>query len=248
MSHARGEIGCGNSEGQEIVAYVIDWGTAPDWVVATTAVVGAFLAVRQLSALKKTEQQAADAHDAQVQIARATLIREIDRDFDSPPILASRQKLLALRNRFEAELEKKVPPMIHVQQILESARLVSDYVSKLWTESRTFDGDKTADKDNSADEYSLIMRLPLWCETVGHLCQRNLAPLDDILDLYDQVFIMTIGNLADHIRLRQEAPPHKNRRYLENAMYLYNEASKFKAARDAPVSAPPAKAATQWKR
>lgn len=217
-----------------------NWGSAADWVMAITAVVAAIAGFAQLLALRK-------ANDEAVQIARATLIREIDRDFDAPPIVASRQKLLVLRNRFEAEIGQRNPPLTHDKQILESARLISEYVSQVWQNSRTFDGDMASDKDKSADEYSLIMRLPLWCETVGHLCQRNLAPLDDILDLYDQVIIMTIGNLHEHIILRCEAPPHKNRRYLENALYLYREALRHKAARDAIIDTQPSKAATRWK-
>lgn len=222
-------------------AAAIDWGSVPDWVVAITAIVGVAFGLFQLRALRRSEE-------LQVQIARATLLREFDRDYESPEILASRQKILQVRNRFEDEVGRIRPALTDEQQIAEVARRCANYTTDIWEKSRTFDGDPTAAKDSSADEYALLMRLPSWCETVGHMCRRNLMPMADLLDLYDQLIVMTIGNIRQHINLRAERPPHKNSRYLENAVWLYEQAAEHKRKREAPVPTVPHRAPTRWDR
>jgi hypothetical protein len=215
------------------------WGNVADWVVAVTALVGVGFAIFQLRALRKTEQLS-------VQLARATLLRDFDRDYEGKDMLDSRLKLVVVRNRIETEVSQRKPKMSDAKQIEEVARLFSDHVTDIWEKSRTFDGNPNVDKDKSGDEYALLMRLPHWCETVGHLCRRNLIPLEDILDLYDQMVIMVIGNIILHIQMRADRPPHKNRRFLENAVWLYGEAINHKHKRDTPTQIAPRKAATEW--
>lgn len=219
---------------------LLDWGTVPDWVVAITAMFGVGAGLYQLSAIRLTNYQTA-------QFERAKLLLEFDRDFESLPMTESRQKLLVIRNRFESEV---AAPGLHLtaeQQIEEVARRISSYVSDVWRRSRTYDGDAAADKDSLADEYKLIMRVPGWCETLGHQCRRNLLPLGDVLDLYDQLIINTIGNLQHHIKLRSEEGPHKNQRYLENALWLYKEAEAQRAGRTKPIVADPSPSRIDWK-
>lgn len=206
---------------------VVNWGAVPDWIVAVTAVVGVAFASVQLRIAARSQRD-------QLQIAKATLLRELDRDFESDAIRQSRLKLLVIRSRFEVEAAAHKPALSHSDQVDRIAKLVSAHIHDIWEESRRFDGDKLADKDKSADEYALIMRLPYWCETVGHLCRRNLMPMDDLLDLYDQLIILCIGNVRDHITLRAESLPYKNRRFLQNALWLYAEAIKYREAHDAP--------------
>lgn len=217
----------------------VNWGSIPDWVVAVTAVIGVCVGLIQLHALSATERLS-------VQLARATLLREFDQDFESSEMQESRLKIMLVRSRFEAEVANRRPQIPDDRQISEVALLFSNYVTSVWEQSRTFDGDPNAAKDKSADEYQLLMRLPHWCETVGHLCRRNLVPLEDMLDLYDQMIIMVIGNIRQHIQIRADRPPHKNRRFLENAVWLYEQAKAHKLQRDTPPLSVPHKASTDW--
>jgi hypothetical protein len=218
---------------------VLDWGSVADWVVAVTAVVGVCFGLLQLRALGAAERLS-------VQLARATLLREFDQDFESPEMQESRLRIGVVRNRFEAEVASRKPQLSDEKQIAEVALQFSNHVTTIWEQTRTFDGDINAAKDKSADEYALLMRLPYWFETVGHLCKRNLVPLEDMLDLYDQVVIVVIGNILQHIQIRADRPPHKNRRFLENSVWLFERAKAHRKKRDTPPLSVPVVSETVW--
>ncbi|UZK65710.1 hypothetical protein [Sphingomonas sp. M1-B02] len=217
----------------------MDWGSVPDWIVAITAVVGVVAGLWQLNLIRREEHRSA-------QFERGKLLLEIDREFESSEVSQSRQKMGALRNRFESEVEKREPPVTKEEKDRIVAEKISKYADEVWTRSRTYDGDPSADKDSASDEYKLLMRVALWCETVGHLCERNLLPEDDVLDLYDQLVINVIGNLQAHIALRAERGA--NSRYLENALALCSKATGYKAMREEKLPRRPARSLVDWKR
>ena len=73
----------------------VSWGTLADWIVAAAALSAAVIARTQL-------RKGSSASRDQAQVARATLILEIDRDYESPNMQESRLALRALRNETEA--------------------------------------------------------------------------------------------------------------------------------------------------
>ena len=223
------------------MGYVIDWGSVPDWIVAATAAFGAGFAIRQLDALKKAEQQSALATeqsaiaiDAQVQIARATLILEIDERFESAEMLESRIAIRALRNRAVREAEAALRDGANLGEISDKTNeLFSGYVTKLWREFRTADAkepalEATKPEDQLADvagaQYSRLTLLLGWMETLGRLTEQNLIPADDMFELYDAVFIQVYGMFERHIADRRTEPPHPNDRWLEKAEWFRNHA------------------------
>ncbi len=217
------------------------WGTVADWTVAATAMFGVGAGLSQLSSIYRANYQTA-------QFERAKLLLDIDRDFEGDVLLAARQRTLVVRNRIEKEIEQLAPPLSAERQKAEIARRFSDYVTATWVRSRTFDGDPAAPRDDAAAEYMTLMRLPYWCETLGHQCRRNLVPLEDILDLYDQLIIFVIGDLVEHIRLRAENGAHRNPRYLENALWLYGEAARYKAEKESRPAGTVNRSRLDWRR
>lgn len=224
----------------------IDWGSVADWVTAVAAVVGLTFAALQIRALRVAEQQSAAANDASVQIARATLILSIDREYEGETLAASRKALRALRNRAEDVAASKHPGASHRKLAEEAAQEFTRELTAIWAEARKLnetdvEHSNAADRI-AADRYAQIMALPYWIETLGMLCQRELLPTDDILDLYDAVIIPTMRNFRDHIGFRREEPPYPNHRFLENAYWLYDRALEFKQQREQPPLHRPVKA------
>lgn len=217
------------------------WGTVADWTVVATAVIGIMAGLWQLSSIYRANYQTA-------QFERAKLLLELDRDFEGEVLLAARQRTLVVRNRIEREVEQLTPPLSAERQKEEIGRRFSDYVTETWMRSRTFDGDPDARRDDAANEYMTLMRLPYWCETLGHQCRRNLVPLDDILDLYDQLIIFVIGDLIEHIRLRAEHGAHRNPRYLEHALWLCEEAKRYKSEQESRPTGKVNRSRLDWRR
>ena len=239
---------------------IVDWGSVPEWIAALAAAIGVGFGLRQLDAIRQAEesgvQQAIAGREAQeatakshadwVQVQRARLLLEFDRDFEGESVTGSRKRALVVRNRIEAAVEKLSPPLSAERQRDEIARRFSDYATKVWIDSRTFDGDPDARQDTASAEYFTLMRLPYWCETLGHQCRRNLLPLADVLALYDQLIIFAVGNLREHIRLRAERGPHHNPRYLEHAVWLYDHALKHKDATTQLPQTDPGASRVDW--
>lgn len=96
------------------------------------------------------------------------------------------------------------------------------------------------------DHYTEIMALPFWMETVGMLGRRGLLPIDDVLDIYDAVVISTMQNFKKHFDRRRTEGTEPNGRFMENAYWLLDEAIAYKAKRDEPLPARPAKSQTKW--
>jgi hypothetical protein len=196
----------------------MDWGSVPAWLAVLTAISGATVALKQLALATKAQRD-------QVQIARANLLLSIDGAYEGAEIYKARKALRSLRNRAEAvvlnQVKKNKAPEALVSDICEEC---SHQLDQLWEKVKQFN-DQDVEKPDSigriaSDRYAELMTLPYWFETVGLLCQRNLLPTDDVLNLYDEVVITTMTSFANHISARRSEGPAKNRRLLENAGWL----------------------------
>lgn len=225
------------------------WGTVPDWLVAGAALVGIGVAWLQLSGLSRqlkgleTSEQlasqsakiAADAAYAQVQIARATLLLEIDRQFEGEYLMQSRVAIRALRNRAVKEARGRSRAGIGDAELAGVAdHLFSAYVTSLWQDFSNADANdstlsetKPEDKltDKAGYQYSLLTRLLGWFETVGRLVEENLISPDDVFELYDAVFIQVASYFEQHILDRRSEGPNRNDRWMEKALMLRNLAT-----------------------
>lgn len=236
----------------------MDWGTVPDWVMAVTASVGVGFGLVQLAAIRRSEgeavlqlEQQATAHRDRVQVERARLIMRLDEQFESAELKASRQALIAVRNRFEQEVEQQHSGASDKAKALEVAKRISAYVTKLWQDSRRADqggGGEHKLQDKAAPEYFLLMHLPNWLETVGHLCRSELVSLGDVLILYDQVIVKCIGNFEEHIKARADQGPIRNPRHMENALWLFEEAKKHMEEKDGPRPSETVRSGLDWGR
>lgn len=229
----------------------LDWGTVPAWLTAGIALLGTILALRQFQLSTRAKNDQVQAQNDQVQIARANLLLAIDKVFEGEEIYRSRKAVRSLRNRAEvvadrSNLQNKSPQ--GKKQAI--ANEVSHQLDKLWALAKSFDDvdvedPKSADRI-AIDRYSELMALANWIETVGMLCKRNLLPTDDILDLYDQIIIPTMLNFKNHLEARQTEGPYQNRRFMENAFWLYAKAVAYNGMRDQPVDVDPGKTSTRW--
>lgn len=223
---------------------IVDWGTVPAWAAVVVAGTGVVLALRQLTL-------AAGAQHDQVQIARANLLLSIDKTFESEEIYRSRKAVRSLRNRAEGAVEannhKDRSPNAKMEAV---AVEVSHYLDTLWEQAKAIsdeDIEKSDSKSRKAiDQYTEIMALPFWMETIGMLCRRGLLPKDDVLDIYDAVIISTIQNFQRHFDVRRTQGLPQNGRFMENAYWLLDEATAYKRKRDEPMPTRPAKSRTKW--
>lgn len=247
-----------------------DWGSAPDWIVAVTAVAVAVYAGAQFRLTRIAQQSAAadqktavahaasaadqasataKAHAEQVEIARANMLIRLDEQYEGTQLGESRRAWLALRNRTEADVEQRLATHSENEQAVEVCRFISDYLSGLWSQVRH--GDESPESQSARAEatnaYAVLMRLPNWFETVGHLCRRNLIPLNDIVDLYDQIVIKTIGYMSEHIERRRKGDIRATSRMLEHATWLLKESERHKQAREVPAILEPTRATLPWK-
>jgi biopolymer transport protein ExbB/TolQ len=245
------------------VASVIDWGSVADWVVAVTAIFGVGFAIRQLNAVRGAEEksatsnkQAAAALAAQVQIARATIILEIDRRFEDAEMLGSRIAIRALRNRAIREAEANLRDGVNQAEISDKAdELFSGYVTKLWRSFRTADSsepalDATKAEDRLSDvagaQYSQLTRLLGWMETVGRLTEQNLVPAEDMFALYDAVFLQVYGLFESHIADRRSEPPNPNDLWLEKAEWFRDAANNRAQGQKALTKPTPTPSSLNW--
>ncbi len=222
----------------------LDWGNVPGWIAAVTAALATTLGLRQF-------RLATRAQIDQVQVARAKLLLEIDANYEGADIYRSRKAIRSLRNRSEtivqnSDSKDKSPEGIKRDVCVE----FSHQMDKLWKSVKDLE-DPDVEKSESvarvaSDRYAELMSLPYWIETVGMLCNRNLLPTEDVLDLYDQVVITTMSSCANHIERRRQEGPFVNPRFLANGSWLLEQALLYKSNRDSPPASRPGKSPTRW--
>lgn len=209
----------------------VAWGTAPDWIVALTAILGAIFAIQQI-------RRVAEANKTQVSVARAELILDIDGRFESIDMVESRLAIRTLRNHCETVARRSSQFASNDEQLtVEIARLFSAEVTDLWHRYKSADPidasrrltEQSADADGPL--YFKFMRLPYWAETVASLVHDGLLPREDVRTLFDAVYTGTLRYFEEHIRHRQGEGPLHNDRFLANAIRLMNEFRAEDAAR-----------------
>lgn len=175
---------------------------------------------------------AAEASRNQAEIARATLLLEIDRDFESADMQESRMALRGLRNEIEALCADRYKTRNDSQREAKCHDLFSEYLNKLWRDFKK--ADKVPDvpqhfsDSNALDDmknkhveqiyqhseeiqphekagahYQRLMRLPGWLERVGHMANQGLIPEVDVIKLYDVLFLKMGSLFAGHIEFRR---------------------------------------------
>lgn len=193
-------------------------GTAPDWIVALLAALAAAIAWFQL-------RSAAVAARDQAEIARATLLLEIDKEFESEAMQESRRMMRALRNQVvriaKHEVQSDNPTVVKPK----ADELFSLYMNRLWDDFRKADDQpgildidklrhdhvnnpaKPDDEPKPSDKagllYQRLTKLLGWLETVGHMANQRLLPQTDIIIVYDHVFVEVLGWFDGHIRYRR---------------------------------------------
>lgn len=207
-----------------VPGWVQEWGTISDIVVAATAVFGVLFGLAQLGRIAR-------ANISQENIARAELMLEIDAMFEGPDMTQSRLAIRTLRNYCEKQARAFLRSGANDQEVLErSATLFSEEVTALFQRFNTADhaaseGEAVNEPlDKDGPRYFTLIRLPYWIETVGQLCRRELLPLDDVLDLYDAAIVGIMKCFHQHIMDRRAAPPQRNERFLEQALWLMEQA------------------------
>ncbi|MBU6268492.1 MAG: hypothetical protein KGN34_13185 [Sphingomonadales bacterium] len=217
-------------------------GSIAAWVGTGIAGLGAVLAMHQL-------RLATQAQKNQVAIASANLLLSIDAAYEGSELMAGRMAVRALRHRAEAKVG-----LDGVYRSDDATRKLvcaecSKELGELWQRVKNFAPDTAAEKRDGltpAEHYARVMALPFWFETIGRLCARKLLPVEDILNLYDQVIITTMFAFEEHIRARRSEGPFPNPRFMENAMALYAKAQAYKQKRDDPHQDRPAESGMEW--
>ncbi|MEM1019391.1 MAG: hypothetical protein AAGJ09_02745 [Pseudomonadota bacterium] len=206
----------------------------PAWIAAISAAFGVFFGLKQLRLSAEAQGQQADAHQDQVNIARAHLLLEVDRDFESQFMAESRIAIRSLRNACVERANSENDSLTDAQLSERERLLFSEQINRLYQNYKKLDDDDASTgeeplepyerDDPLGDRYATFMRLPYWMETVGHLTQRGLLSKDDVLELYDALLIGVLGCFQNHIAYRQEEPPLKNGEFLKYALWLKEEA------------------------
>ena len=153
-----------------------EWGSVPDWIVATTAVFGATAVVYQLRALRKSTE--VDDHSNRLERLKIRL--ELDREFEHSQLNSSRQRLFSLARKISKERTGKISPSVDLSE--ENTTLVSLHLTDLWKQARSY---SPPVKKNEAppDAYLELMRFPYWLDTIGNCCQKGLLKEDEFLEL-----------------------------------------------------------------
>jgi len=211
-------------------SWVFDWGSIPDWVVAGLAGLAAAIAWSQLRAAARS------AHD-QAQIARASLILQIDLDFESPEMLESRLALRGLRNEIESFVKTQNESLHNSALQDEINNKLSQYMNILWDDFRQADKQVIATQlrdlvdthlkkiasnpeevqphEKAGVHYQRLTKIFGWLERVGHMANERLLPQQDIVALYDFVFVELVGWFEGHIKYRREDGPLLNPDFLK---------------------------------
>lgn len=223
-------------------------GTAPDWLMVAAAGMAAWVAWKQL-------RSAAQSISLQANVAKATLLLEIDREFESSEMLESRRALRALRNQMTkmAERQSNDTNRAVVQPL--AAALTSQYLNQLWKDFTTADdgenlaqmsaeelvsvhlsakakpSEDTPPKDKAGPLYQRLTRTLGWLETVGYMCNSGLLPEDDIIPVYDFVFKEILEWTGGHIAYRRADGTPPNPDWMKEAEKFRDRVVALEAAR-----------------
>lgn len=239
----------------------IEWGTVPAWITSGTAVVGTIFVLRQfrisIRALEisarsqeisaKSQEISAQSQANQVDIARANLLLAIDREFEGAELGRSRKAIRMLRNRIEREVLTK--PDGNRSPALQKGKVARDFsrhLDTLWGALRSTDAASEPPAagglgHGDIHEYYELMALPNWIETVGALVARHLLPKEEVLTLYASSIQVTMFNFHNHVEARRNEQPYPNKRFMENAYLLYEEAIEYRKKKDEPLPDRPKK-------
>lgn len=218
--------------------WIFDWGTVPDWIVAILACAAALIAWFQLHA-------AAVAARDQAQIARATLILELDRDYESPEMKESRMALRGVRNEIESLTKRRHPAIDNHALHAEFNANFSQYMNLLWRDFRqadravgnesltsllnlhlnnlASDPESIQPHERAGIQYLRLTQILGWLERVSHLVHQGLIPKQDIVLLYDALFVEMGKWFEGHIRVRQEDGPKPNPNFMILTLQLCAE-------------------------
>jgi hypothetical protein len=213
------------------------WGSLPDWIVAIAAAVALWIARGQLAAMLKAERQGAAALQQQANVARAELMLQIDQIFEGPELAESRLAIRTLRNQCEAVAKRELPGRDRQTILARSAEIFSRQLTDLFLAYKQADQEPEhgqedltqVEHDSSGPRYAVYMRLPYWIETVGLLTKNELLQREDVLNLYDGVMCEAFVCFVNHVRDRQGDSPFGNSTFLENAIWLLQEAEQWRA-------------------
>ncbi len=221
-----------------IANWTLNWGSLPDWLMAGIAGMAAWIALSQL-------RSAASAARDQAQIARATLILELDRDYESPEMRESRTALRSLRNEIESFTRREHHDLDNHALHEEVNRNFSRYMNLLWRDFRKADrkvtnntlesllklhlenqaaeGGSIQPHEKAGIQYLRLTQILGWLERVSHLVHQGLIPKDDIFLLYDALFVEMGKWFSGHIKLRQEDGPKPNPNFMRLTLQLCAE-------------------------
>ena len=183
------------------------WGSVPDQLVAATAAISAWLVVRQLGGLRADRERADATLNRQLEqfrseanTARANLLLRIDEQFEAGSVLRSRNRWLALRAEFRrghATLtDPAIPREIYVREQM------AQKLNGLWDQVQNHGVGATSFASDLHD-YSVIVRLPNWIETIAMMGRDGYLPVSDLVRLYGSVIRSTMNVVADHVAYRR---------------------------------------------
>jgi hypothetical protein len=218
----------------------LQFGTVPDWIVAITALVAIVVAYGQLKASAAASKISAQAQQDQAAIARANLLLEIDRDFESEGMQEARRAIRALRNEIEALARRQFPRLNDDELAPESDKLFSEYMNRVFYDYRTADSvqrqtndeldamlekhlktipdyDAFSPSERASRHYLRLTLILGWLERVGHMANNGLLHRDDVISLYNQVFIEAINWYKGHIIHRHGVGTRKNGEWMDQA-------------------------------
>jgi hypothetical protein len=203
----------------------MDYGSVPNWISAAAACTAVGVAWVQLRKVSQSSQR-------QANVARADLMLKIDQIFEGKDMFESRLAIRTLLNQCEKVAQSERLGANDREVLDRSAQLFSEQLTKLHIEYKT--ADKSPDnaqddltlvsKDSAGPRYATLMRLPYWMETVGLLTRKRLLQKDDVMDLYDAVYIGMLTCFEGHIKDRRDEGPLRNQKFLEHAKWMLAEA------------------------
>lgn len=196
-----------------------------------------------------------DSRD-QAQTARASLLLELDRDFESDEMQESRLTIRALKNEIEAFVQQDGQSRNSDQLQAKIADEFTNYLNRLWDDFRASDPDTESyqsleemqkahlekvnsnpdeiqPKERAGLHYQRVTRLLGWLERVGYLFNRNLIPKEDIIRMYDALFGMMALRFGGHIAFRRELGPEKNTAWMKEFLDCHET---MKAMREADAA------------
>lgn len=199
------------------------WGTVSDWVIASTAVLAVWFGREQLKRVVEESARQAD-------VARADLMLQIDQIFEGAEIGKSRMAIRILQNECDMTATSEAHDSEDDVVIGTSATLFSTRVTELYNCYRSPEPPKNkkieAAHVTAGKEYTTLMALPYWMETVGMLARKKLLRQEDVLDLYDAVFVSVLTCFDQHIEYRRNERLNMDNRFLEHATWFRDQAKK----------------------